>query len=406
MWETFHIKRVIPWVDGTLRTIARRQGRAIYGLSQGGFGSMTYASRHPDLFVGAGGFSGAVETTADGEAQTLTTPIVQATTVGLDGASDPDAMFGPRATQQINWAAHDPATLVRNLRGLDLRFWTGNGTPGPLDAGVPNPGAVAIELGVFRLNELFDAQARAAGIKTVYTSYGGGTHTWPYWARDLRELEPSLRTLFAHPPADPARITYASGDNAWDAWGWSVTFTRPAREFSTLSDGDIHGFALSGSGSAKVVTPGVYEPGSTATVRLTGTDIARTLTVTAGADGRLTVDVPLGPGNPDQQLTPEAGVSGTKVFTTRAAIDGVARKRSCPRRTVVLKFAVRRGAHLSGVRATVDGKRVTVRRGGRRVAVRVGVLTPGSHRVRVVARARVGAKVGTVRVARTLRCAG
>ncbi len=37
-WETFHVNQLIPWVDANLRTIANRNGRAVAGLSQGGFG--------------------------------------------------------------------------------------------------------------------------------------------------------------------------------------------------------------------------------------------------------------------------------------------------------------------------------------------------------------------------------
>jgi S-formylglutathione hydrolase FrmB len=36
-WETLHIYQLLPWIDGNLRTIANRRGRAIAGLSQGGF---------------------------------------------------------------------------------------------------------------------------------------------------------------------------------------------------------------------------------------------------------------------------------------------------------------------------------------------------------------------------------
>jgi hypothetical protein len=34
------------------------------------------------------------------------------------------------------------------------------------------------------------------------------------------------------------------------------------------------------------------------------------------------VKVPLGPGNPYQQYTPEASAAGTKVFTTKVALRG------------------------------------------------------------------------------------
>src|SRR4051794_37734841 len=61
-WETYHINQLIPFVDKRYRTVATREGRAVTGLSMGGFGAMSYASRHPDLFVAAASFSGAVDT--------------------------------------------------------------------------------------------------------------------------------------------------------------------------------------------------------------------------------------------------------------------------------------------------------------------------------------------------------
>ena len=61
-WESWHIKRLIPYVDDHYRTRATRGKRAIAGLSMGGFGTFTYASRHPDLFTAALSLSGAVDT--------------------------------------------------------------------------------------------------------------------------------------------------------------------------------------------------------------------------------------------------------------------------------------------------------------------------------------------------------
>jgi hypothetical protein len=264
-----------------------------------------------------------VETTADLEAQLLSTPIIQGTAFGLDGAQ-PDAMFGPRATQQVNWAAHDPGMLASNLRGMDLRLYTGNGSQGPLDPD-PNPGGALIEAGVHELNQLFHARLQALGIPSAYRDYGPGTHAWPYRQRDLRQTVGPLMDEFAHPAAPPARIGYRSAENRWSAWGYDVVMHRPAREFSSLQSGAIDGFSLAGSGSATVTTPGAYEPGSAATVRINGEREDRTDHLTAGDDGRLRIDVPLGPGNPDQQYTAAALLRGTRVFTTRVKIDGVAR---------------------------------------------------------------------------------
>jgi putative tributyrin esterase len=59
-WEDFIIKDLIGHVDSTYRTIAKREGRAINGLSMGGYGALMLGLRHPDLFCSIGSESGAV----------------------------------------------------------------------------------------------------------------------------------------------------------------------------------------------------------------------------------------------------------------------------------------------------------------------------------------------------------
>jgi poly(3-hydroxybutyrate) depolymerase len=60
-WETFHLDELRPFIEARYRTRTDRGGRAIAGLSMGGFGAMSYAARHPDLFGFAASFSGAVD---------------------------------------------------------------------------------------------------------------------------------------------------------------------------------------------------------------------------------------------------------------------------------------------------------------------------------------------------------
>jgi S-formylglutathione hydrolase FrmB len=60
-WEDHIIRDVIGHVDWNYRTIARREGRAIAGLSMGGYGAITLGLRHPDLFISIGSTSGALE---------------------------------------------------------------------------------------------------------------------------------------------------------------------------------------------------------------------------------------------------------------------------------------------------------------------------------------------------------
>jgi putative tributyrin esterase len=64
-WEDCLIIDVIGHVDTHFRTIARREGRAINGLSMGGYGALTLGLRHPDLFCSVGSQAGALKFAAE-----------------------------------------------------------------------------------------------------------------------------------------------------------------------------------------------------------------------------------------------------------------------------------------------------------------------------------------------------
>jgi S-formylglutathione hydrolase FrmB len=165
-WETFHVDELIPWVDANLRTIADRGGRAIAGLSQGGFGAMSYAARHPDTFSIAASFSGAPEIDRDLIVIPVSTTIVEAIAVGLDGVPY-GSIFGDRLAHEINWQGHDPATLIPNLRGASLYMWTATGLPGQYDTGL-DPSATTIEAITHASTQLFHQHLEQAGIPSYY----------------------------------------------------------------------------------------------------------------------------------------------------------------------------------------------------------------------------------------------
>ena len=56
--ETTIINELIPHIDATYRTIANRTGRAIQGMSMGGFGAMKLGLKYPDLFSSVVAFAG------------------------------------------------------------------------------------------------------------------------------------------------------------------------------------------------------------------------------------------------------------------------------------------------------------------------------------------------------------
>ncbi len=314
-WETFHINELIPWIDQNLRTIPNRQGRAIAGLSQGGFCSMSYAARHPDLFETALSYSGAPDTAYDLEAQALVTPIINGTETFLDQAP-PNSMFGDRLGNEVNWAAHDPTMLAGNLRDTNVSMYTGNGVPGPLDSGLPNLGAASIEWGVHQLTALFHHRLGALGIPSQYVDYGSGTHIWPYWVRDLRWSIGAIMADFTNPRPHPTTVTYTSADPQYAVYGWQVTMHRLVREFSTLEDAGRFRFTVKGSGSATVVTPAIYRPGRKFIVTVG----SRTFVERASHGGTLTVPVPLGRSDTVQEYPLDGPPIGTRVYSTHVAI--------------------------------------------------------------------------------------
>ena len=61
-YEDMFINELIPFIDATYRTRPEREFRGISGLSMGGYGSLGYAMRHPDLFSACAAFSSGIMT--------------------------------------------------------------------------------------------------------------------------------------------------------------------------------------------------------------------------------------------------------------------------------------------------------------------------------------------------------
>ena len=59
--ESFMIHELVAYIDSHYPTRKDRRGRAITGLSMGGYGSLRLAGRHPNLFGAAGSTSGPID---------------------------------------------------------------------------------------------------------------------------------------------------------------------------------------------------------------------------------------------------------------------------------------------------------------------------------------------------------
>ncbi|HWA65395.1 MAG TPA: alpha/beta hydrolase family protein [Mycobacteriales bacterium] len=289
-WETFQVRELIPWVDENFRTVADRSGRAVAGLSQGGFGSMVAATRHPDLFVSAAAFSGAVDI-AYGNLKPLFQSFPISTTIS--DFVPPFSIFGSLPRHEVNWQGHDPTTLVTNLRGMDVHLYTGNGLPGPYDKPQFIPlGAVEV-LAHAETHQMYD-HAVATHVPIKLTDYGAGTHSFPYWIHDMRSYLPELMRVFARNAQPPREVSYEATAPRWSQWGWSVADRRTvAEQFTALEHAGRAGFTLAGHGTATVTTPVFYGPGEEIATTVRHGASARHLTLIADEAGRLRLRIAL-----------------------------------------------------------------------------------------------------------------
>jgi S-formylglutathione hydrolase FrmB len=323
-WETYQLAQLLPWTDANLPTIPNRAARAIAGASGGGLCATSIAARHPDLFASTTSFSGMDDIYDNPQTRLLTYAIVSEFAV-QDGYSG-DGIYGNVLTDGIGWAAYDPTTLAANLRNTAVHLYTGSGLPGgPLDppltstvSGLGSPaagglGSIGGLLPVFEAvpaeqTELFHQRLDQLGIASTYVPYGAGSHTWPYFARDLVWALPGIMSDVSNPAPAPTSITYTSADTQYSVYGWNVAMNRSVQEFSTLLQATDRGFAVSGSGSALVTTPPHFVHGAryAVTILTQGSVFPTTFQVTADPSGRLQINVPLGPSNSNQGDTAAA----------------------------------------------------------------------------------------------------
>jgi S-formylglutathione hydrolase FrmB len=176
-WETFHLIELRQLLERNWHAGDRR---AIAGLSMGGYGAIEYAERQPGMFVAAASFSGVLDTVG-GHADTA---------VASFGGTWPTDLWGDSVAQADVWKAHNPTSNAAALKGTALYVAYGTGQPGPLDAG--GTSANPLEQWVAPQNQTFVDELKTLKIPATVDAYGAGTHTWPYWQRDLHRALPLL----------------------------------------------------------------------------------------------------------------------------------------------------------------------------------------------------------------------
>jgi S-formylglutathione hydrolase FrmB len=329
-WESFHLGELLPWIERTYRLADGRSQRFVAGDSMGGFGAMSYAARHPDLFGGAAELSGFVDLV-----------LLQASgVIGVDAQSfqvagvPPGSIFGPFATEEVRWRGRNPVDLAENLRHTDLVLRHGNGLPGQFGGG-PDAGEAAIRLTGISLSE----ELTRLGIEHVWDDYGNGVHTWPYWEWGLQLTWPRWLGIAAADAPPPAAFAYRSIEPAWSAYGWDVVMERDVSEFARIDVASPTSLTVTGTGVARVRTPPAFAPGGQYVVTTSSGEVE------SAADqlGRLRFDVDLGPSSAFQQFSAPARASQVALgedYFTRSQV------------TIALAAATSSGEH---VPASHDG---------------------------------------------------
>ena len=321
--EAYVLDHLVPAVDDRFATIASRRGRAIAGLSNGGYGALHLAAKAPDRFIAAGSMSGNLAA------------------LSMGGLGTPVVAGGPALQEAGAWYYGSlPAELAANLDGVDVVMDWGASCSSDLveDACL----TFAFEQSFANGNRMFRDRLGAVG-HTGVLDYREteGSHAWRWWTTWLRDRQlPFLLARLADPQAAtapaavdrvPPTFRYRSIRPELSVFGYSVTVERHVLEFLDLVDVTVDGFTLVGSGTAIVTTAPRYDPG--ARYELAGSTVQ---TVTADDGGRLRIPVDLGPSHTSEQYSPAARPFQdlTGYFTSQSVTITKTEQAAAPRRPV------------------------------------------------------------------------
>ena len=169
-YEAWITKDLVAWTDTNYKTIAEKRGRAIVGLSMGGFGALQLGLRHKNLYAAAGSHSGIDALLYKGPFPYEAGKVELYTQV-----AEPDDMiikwlvrlFGKDIA---NWRAHDPAYLVNELAPGELALY--------MDCGTED--MFKLDNGARYLHDLLEAK------KIKHTFFiGPGKHDFSFWTPRL-----------------------------------------------------------------------------------------------------------------------------------------------------------------------------------------------------------------------------
>ncbi|HEV7744449.1 MAG TPA: alpha/beta hydrolase family protein [Pyrinomonadaceae bacterium] len=163
-YESYIVQELIPDVEKRFRTSTAREGRAIAGLSMGGYGALKFGVKHPEMFAFAASMSGALDAASWTEADLKGLEFVWKTLQPVYGATGSETR-----------AANDLGKLYREL-------------PAARIAGLPY---VYLDCGtedvLLQSNRSFADILVKQKIPHEYRQLPGN-HSWTYWDAQVQEV--------------------------------------------------------------------------------------------------------------------------------------------------------------------------------------------------------------------------
>jgi len=178
-FESYFLEELMPDVERRFRTLASRGGRAVAGLSMGGYGALKFGLKHPERFALAASMSGALGVASWLPEHPLP-EFVKPSVARVFGAADSPVR-----------RANDIFRIVRDL-------------PAERVAALPH---IYLDCGtedfLISNNRDFSALLLERKVPHEYRQLPG-THNWQYWDRQVREIL-ELASQRLSQPARPAQ---------------------------------------------------------------------------------------------------------------------------------------------------------------------------------------------------------
>jgi len=163
-YESYILRELIPDVEKRFRVSAQREGRAIAGLSMGGYGAIKFGLKHPEMFALAASMSGAFGAASLTEKELRDPGFIRDSVLQT---------FGPAGSPTR--AANDVFKLAREVPAKQIPmlpfFYIDCGTEDFLFTQSRELASLLVELKIpHEYREL------------------PGNHSWPYWDAQLQEI--------------------------------------------------------------------------------------------------------------------------------------------------------------------------------------------------------------------------